>query len=96
MNGAMKPRKTMSRGYDLASIPLHRTGRLFFLSRFLPMGNMGGGPGWRCLLVLGIIRYCGGILFRAMIPFEASIHRLYQMRRKIGSIAVGGNGKGRG
>ena len=77
----MKPQTIMTRGYDLRSNSLLRIARHFFLSRLVPVGNMGGGPGWRCLLVLGVIHIVGGGVFRLITPYEALLRRIYARLR---------------
>lgn len=38
--------------YDIAGNNIIRVSRLSHFARFIPVGNLGGGPGGRCLLVL--------------------------------------------
>lgn len=55
-----------------------RTGRLALLDGWVPLGNMAGGPGWRCLAVLTVLHYLGKPLFFVLIRYESQLTALYR------------------
>ncbi len=63
-----------------------RSGCLFVLSRLLPLGNWGGGPGWHCLVILWASHNAGRMLFPILVRYEGPLARIYkrieQLRRK--------------
>ena len=67
---------------DLSRGELGRIVRLVILNKVLPLGNLGGGPGWRCVLVLAIVHRFGRPLFRLLVPHEERLTRLYRWIRR--------------
>jgi len=55
-----------------------RQARLALLDRFIPLGNFGGGPGWRCLAVMTVLHYLGRPLFVVLIRYESQLTGLYR------------------
>jgi len=55
-----------------------RQARLALLDRFIPLGNFGGGPGWRCLAVMTVLHYVGRPLFVVLIRYESQLTGLYR------------------
>lgn len=45
--------------YDLQGLGILRLARLALLGKYLPLGNLQGGPGARCLAVLLFLHYFG-------------------------------------
>ena len=64
-----------------------RQARLALLDRFIPLGNFGGGPGWRCLAVMTVLHYLGRPLFIILIRYERQLTGMY---RRLKSIRSGG------
>ncbi len=73
----MKP--VFTRNFDLAGYKLPRLINQAIMARFLPMGNMAGGAGYRCLIVLFILHTVGKPVFFLLARNERYIHRLYQV-----------------
>lgn len=67
----------MSRRFDLAGFELPRVARLLLLSRIIPIGNLGGGGGVRCLAVLAVLHLLGRPLFSVLIRYEPQLHALH-------------------
>lgn len=67
----------MSRRFDLAGFEFPRVTRLLMLNRIIPIGNLGGGGGVRCLVVLAILHLLGRPLFTVLIRYEHRLHSLY-------------------
>lgn len=65
--------------YDLQGLDILRLARLALLGKYLPLGNLLGGPGARCLGVLLFLHYLG-------YPFYTIItrhgHRLQRLRNR--------------
>ena len=55
-----------------------RQGRLALLDRCIPLGNFGGGPGRRCLIVMTVLHYAGRPLFVVVTRYERQLTRLYR------------------
>lgn len=46
--------------YDLAGVDRYRVTKHFFISKMAPKNeNFAGGPGWKCLLLLGALHGLG-------------------------------------
>jgi hypothetical protein len=45
--------------FELQGNSHYRLLRLAVFARFIPIGNLRGGPGVRCLIVLTLLHYCG-------------------------------------
>ncbi len=67
--------------FDMGRGESGRIMRLAALNKIVPMGNFGGGPGFRCLLVLFVLHH-GSLLFRLLIVHEDRLTMLYQRLRK--------------
>ena len=79
----MQSDRVTDKHYDIGRGELGRISRLFLLNKFVPLGNLGGGPGLRCLLMLFIVHRLGGFLFRLLIFQEERLTRLYiRLRRR--------------
>ena len=73
----------MSRRFDLAGFEFPRVTRLLMLNRIIPIGNLGGGGGVRCLVVLAILHLLGRPIFRLLIHYEHRLHSLYMFLKKL-------------
>jgi len=82
----------MQERLDIDDHELLRIGRLYLYSRFIPTGNMGTGPGIRCLAVLYVLHRFGRPLFRLLIRYEDRLTAVY---RRLGRLR-GGNSQRQG
>ena len=73
----------MSREFDLAGFELPRVARLLIFNRIIPIGNLGGGGGLRCLAVLAVLHLLGRPLFTVLIRYERRLHSLYMALKKL-------------
>ena len=62
---------------DLAGFGVFRAIRLLILSRIVPLGNLAGGGGVRCLVTLAVLHGCGKLVFRLLVRYEHRLHSLY-------------------
>ena len=62
---------------DLAGFGIFRVMRLLILSRLVPLGNLAGGGGLRCLVTLAVLHAFGKPLFRLLVRYEHRLHSLY-------------------
>ncbi len=76
-------KRPVNKRYDLAGNGLLRVVKLSAIARFVPVGNLRGGPGIRCLAVLGILHYFGGILYCILAKYGHKIIFLKRMVNKI-------------
>jgi hypothetical protein len=68
----------LNKRYDLTGNELSRVGKNILFSKFIPIGNLRGGPGLRCLFTLSILHYFGGVLYWVQARYG---HRLQPLRR---------------
>ena len=71
----MKP--IFNKQYDLRGNEISRLGRTALFSKFIPIGNLRGGPGARCLITLSVLHYTGGVLYWVQARYG---HRLLPLR----------------
>lgn len=74
----MKP--ILNKQYDLRGNEISRLGRTALYSKFIPVGNLRGGPGVRCFITLTVLHYFGGAIYWAQARYG---HRLLPLRRLI-------------
>jgi len=72
----------MSGRCDLTGVEFPRVARLLMLNRIIPIGNLGGGGGVRCLMVLAVLHLLGRPLFTLLIRYEHRLHSLYIFLKK--------------
>jgi hypothetical protein len=73
----MKQVKVRDRLFQPTGMEIGRSGRLFALSRIIPLGNWGGGPGWRCLVILWLSHNYGRFVFPVLVRYEGPLARIY-------------------
>ena len=76
-------KKILTTRFDLAGSELSRISRILFLNRLIPMGNLSGGGGIRCLMVLMILHVLGGPIFRLLIHQEQKMHALHMILNRL-------------
>ena len=69
---------TLNKRYDLTGSEISRLAKNILLSKFIPTGNLRGGPGLRCLVTLAVLHYLGGILYQVQARYG---HKLQPLRR---------------
>ena len=76
-------KKIFTTSYDLGGNPVGRLARLCALAKYLPIGNLRGGPGLRWLMTMLLLHTFGRGLFGLIIRQEQRLHRLYQLRHTL-------------
>ena len=74
----MKP--VLNKRYDLTGSELSRLGKMTLFGKIVPVGNLRGGPGVRCLATLTVLHYFGGTLYWLQARYG---HRLRWVRKII-------------
>ena len=74
---------SLNQRYDLRGVELARLIKIALLGKYVPMGNFRGGPGVRCLAVLGTLHYLGYPLYLLLARYG---HRLQLLRRIAGKL----------
>ncbi len=69
--------------FDLAGSEIHRITRTLTLNRIIPVGNLAGGGGIRCLLVLAILHTFGRPVFELLMRQEQRAHRLHMLINRL-------------
>jgi hypothetical protein len=82
----MEPRVT-SPAYEPQRGEIRRIARMAALARVVPIGNIGGGPGLRCLAVLLLLHGLGAPLFRLLIRIEPKLAALHRRLARRGQAA---------
>ncbi len=72
----------LTKGYDLTSGGILRTIRLAVFARFIPVGNLAGGPGVRCLLILFILHTFGNPLYRLNARYGEKLQGLKRVLKR--------------
>ena len=49
----------------------------------IPMGNYGGGGGFRCILMLVLLHYSGDFLFHLVVRFQRQIDGIHRLRQRL-------------
>jgi hypothetical protein len=75
--------RVRDRLFQPTGMEIGRSGRLFALSRIVPLGNWAGGPGWRCIVVLWLSHNCGRILFPVFVRYERELSLLFRKIRRL-------------
>ena len=78
-----KRQRVLNRRYDLTGNSIFRVFRYQLLAKFIPMGNYRGGPGLKCMLVLGVVHYFGKPLFGLLARYERQAQVLYKFRERV-------------
>lgn len=68
--------------YDLASNSSGRLIRFALFARFVPVGNLAGGPGVRCMLILFLLHTFGRPLYWLNTRYGARFTRIRVWLRK--------------
>lgn len=56
-------KRVLSKSYDVMGHGILRLIKLAVIGKGIPIGNLRGGPGVRCLAVLGVLHYFGYPLY---------------------------------
>lgn len=68
--------------YELAGSGMLRLIKHLILHRFIPLGNLFGGPGAKCLVMLSLLHYFGGPIYWILINWERPLRFLYNRVKK--------------
>jgi hypothetical protein len=66
-------KSVMTKDFELRGISHCRLLRLSLFARVIPIGNLGGGAGLRCLVAIAIRHYFGNIFY----VVKARDHRIF-------------------
>lgn len=69
--------EVMNKNFDISRGEVSRVGKFYVLSKFLPFGNFGGGPGLKCLLIALFMHYFGWWMAWLLIHFEKQMRTIY-------------------
>ena len=77
--------------FDIGRGEISRIGRLSLINKVIPLGNLGGVPGYRCLFILFVVHRFGDPLFRILMWQEELLTRIYtRLRRQRGQESSAG------
>lgn len=71
-------KKVLNSRYDLTGNEFSRLLKLMMIGKVIPIGNMRGGPGIRCLVVMCILHYFGKPMYSINAMYG---HRLSLLKR---------------
>ncbi len=74
----------MNAHFDLTGSEVTRVGKYYLISRIAKIGNYGGGPGLKYLIIVFITHYLGRPLGWMLIFFEDRIRMLLRKKRAKG------------
>jgi hypothetical protein len=69
--------------FDLAGNGVSRTIKMLMFNRIVPVGNLAGGGGLRCLLVLAVLHVCGRPIFQLLIRLNQSNSILFKVLKRL-------------
>jgi len=72
-----------TRRYDLAGNSILRVFRHQVLARCIPLGNYGGGAGFKCLLTFVVLHYFGKPIFTILVRFERQAAFLHKVKDRL-------------
>jgi len=78
----MKKQYVTGKNYDLGEGEIGRILAMSLRNKIIPLGNLGGGPRLKGLLILLLSHSLGKIIFPRIIPFEQKLHRLYLLLKR--------------
>ncbi len=70
----------LNKRFDLGGNELLRLIKTAIIGNYIPIGNLRGGPGSRCLAVLSLLHYLGYPLYWLVARYG---HRLHFLKRVI-------------
>ncbi|MCP3931681.1 MAG: hypothetical protein GY705_21575 [Bacteroidetes bacterium] len=79
----MNNKKLTTTRFDINGNSIVRLTGFYLLSRIIPMGDNRGGPGIKCLLVLGLFQYWGRQVYWADTRFHRFTNLLRRIKRKL-------------
>jgi hypothetical protein len=78
----MKVKITSTR-FDIGEDEISRIGRLALVWKIIPFGDQGGGPGWKCVVLLFIFHILGRPFWLVATRYEDRLKRIYRRLQKI-------------
>lgn len=69
--------------YDLGGNTLARLLKIAAFGKVVPIGNLRGGPGLRCLLVLSLLHYGGYPMYLINAKYGHRLQRMKNVLRKV-------------
>lgn len=79
----MIDKRVVSKNFDLPGVNHGRLLRLAIFGRIFPLGNLCGGPGRRCVVILGLLYTVGGVLYSINARYGDRLVRVKAMLRRL-------------
>lgn len=76
-------RSVFTRRFDLDGNELSRLLKIAVFGKIVPIGNLRGGPGARCLAVLTLLHYLGYPLYWVNAKYGHRLHMFRRLLRKL-------------
>jgi len=76
-------KSTLNKRYDLRGNEIGRLGKIIIFSKSVPVGNLRGGPGARCLATLTVLHYLGGMMYGIQARYGHKLQWIHPLIRKI-------------
>jgi hypothetical protein len=74
---------TLNKRYDLTGNEISRLAKNILLSKLIPIGNLWGGPGLRCLVTLAVLHHFGAILYQVQARYGHILQPLRRLAEKL-------------
>ncbi len=72
-----------TKNYDICGHGILRTARIILFGKIIPIGNLFGGAGMRCLLVLCMQHSIGRYIYSFLVRNEERIPLLQRVSRRL-------------
>jgi len=79
----MSNKEMFNHRYDLAGGTMFRLIKHLLIHKFIPLGNLFGGPGAKCLIMLFLLHYLGRPIYWILTRWERPLRFMYARVRKI-------------
>lgn len=73
----------LTKRFDLAGSEISRVIRILMFNRLIPVGNLAGGGGIRCLMIIAILHTLGRPIFWLLIKQEQRFHALHMVFNRL-------------
>jgi len=73
----------LNKRYDITGNELLRVVKLSAFARFVPVGNLRGGPGLRCLVVMFVLHYLGAPLYAVLARYGQKVSVFHRIANKL-------------
>lgn len=73
----------LTKRFDLAGSEISRIVRILMFNRLIPVGNLAGGGGLRCLVTIAVLHTLGRPIFWLLIKQEQRVHALHKVVNRL-------------